>query len=158
MIAVYAGSFDPVTIGHLDIIQRASRIFENLLVGIGTSSSKTPMLNAGERAALVSETCRGITNVKVDIFSGLLVDFCKMAKASVIVRGFRAVSDFETELAMAHVNYELDPDIETVFLPTKAKNSFVSSSVVREIARYGGDISSFVPPNVVAVLKRKLSG
>lgn len=157
MLAIYAGSFDPVTIGHLDIIQRASRIFEGLIVGVGTNSSKSPLLDSGERASLVSEACRGITNVKVEIFSGLLVDFCKMAKASIIVRGFRAVSDFETELGMAHVNYELDPSIDTIFLPTKTKNSFVSSSVVREVAKFKGDISAFVPPNVADYLMRKLS-
>jgi pantetheine-phosphate adenylyltransferase len=158
MIAVYAGSFDPITVGHLDIIQRASRLFEILIVGIGTNSLKTPMLNAGERSALVTETCKGIPNVKVDIFSGLLVDFCGMSKAGAIVRGFRALTDFETELGMAHVNYELAPNIETVFLATKPNNSFVASSVVREIAKYKGNISAFVTPNVASYLARKLSG
>lgn len=158
MRAVYAGSFDPPTNGHLDIIQRASRVFDNLVVGIGTNSSKTPLFNAGERATLVTDACKGLNNVSVMIFRGLLVNYCKEVGASVIVRGLRAVSDFEAELAQAHTNHKLHPEIDTFFLVTQPENSFVSSSMVREVARFEGDISSFVPPNVVVALKRKLSG
>lgn len=158
MKAVYAGSFDPPTNGHLDIIQRASRIFDELIVGIGTNSSKEPLFNAGQRTTLVVDACTGFSNVSVIIFHGLLVDYCKEVGASVIVRGLRAVSDFEAELAQAHTNHKLHPEIDTFFLVTKPENSFVSSSMVREVARFGGDISSFVPPNVVGALKRKLFG
>jgi pantetheine-phosphate adenylyltransferase len=158
MIAVYAGSFDPPTNGHLDIIRRASRVFDTLIVGIGTNSSKSPLLNAGERASLVEASCEDLSNVSVKIFSGLLVTFCKEIGAAVIVRGLRAVTDFEAELALAHTNHKLYPEIDTFFLVTQPENSFVSSSMVKEVAKYGGDISSFVPSNVMASLKRKLSG
>ena len=157
MIAVYAGSFDPPTTGHLDIIQRASRVFEELVVGIGTNSSKLPLLNAGERSTLVTDACKGLDNVSVTIFGGLLVDYCNTIKATVIVRGLRAVTDFEAELAAAHTNHKLHPEIDTFFLVTQPENSFVSSSMVKEVAMYGGEVSSFVPPNVVAALKRRLS-
>lgn len=160
MKAVYAGSFDPPTNGHLDIIQRASRVFDKLIVGIGTNSSKLPFLNAGERATLVTDACASLklTNVSVSIFNGLLVNYCREVKATVIVRGLRAVSDFEAELALAHTNHKLYPDIDTFFLVTQPENSFVSSSMVREVARLGGDFSFFVPNNVVITVKRKLSG
>jgi pantetheine-phosphate adenylyltransferase len=158
MKAVYAGSFDPPTTGHLDIIQRASRVFDELIVGIGTNSSKTPLFNAGERSILVTDACTGLSNVTVVIFRGLLVDYCKKVEAPIIVRGLRAVSDFEAELAQAHTNHKLHPEVDTFFLVTQPENSFVSSSMVREVAKLGGDISPFVPLNVVAALKRKLSG
>jgi pantetheine-phosphate adenylyltransferase len=158
MIAVYAGSFDPITVGHLDVIQRSSKLFENLVVGVGTNSAKSPLLTAGERQLVIREACSDLSNVTVNIFSGLLVNYCKEIGASVIVRGLRAVSDFEAELAMAHVNYMLDPEIETVFLDTKANNSFISSSMVKEIARNKGDFSKLVPPNVEVFLIRKLRG
>lgn len=158
MIAVYPGSFDPITVGHLDLIQRSSRLFSDIVVGIGTNSLKTPLFNAGERASLVKEACAGIDNVKVEIFGGLLVNFCKSIDCRVIVRGLRVLTDFEAELAMDHVNHMLDPDIETVYLGTRAESSFVSSSMVREIARHGGNITPLVPANVAAALKRKLSG
>lgn len=158
MKAMYAGSFDPPTTGHLDIIQRASRVFDELVVGIGTNSSKTPLFNAGERSTLVTGACTGLSNVSVVIFQGLLTDYCKEAGVKVIVRGLRAVSDFEAELALAHTNHKLHPGVDTFFLVTQPENSFVSSSMVREVARFGGDISSFVPPNVATALKKKLSG
>jgi pantetheine-phosphate adenylyltransferase len=157
MIAIYAGSFDPITVGHLDVIQRASRLFEKLVVGVGTNSAKAPFLNSGDRRLLIQEACSELMNVEVDIFNGLLVEYCKKVGATVIVRGLRAVSDFEAELAMAHVNYMLSPDIETIFLDTKASNSFISSSMVKEIAKNKGDFSKLVPPNVAAYLVRKLS-
>jgi len=158
MIAVYAGSFDPVTVGHWDIIQRSSKLFGGLIVGVGTNSAKSPLLTAGERQMLIKEACADLENIKVDIFSGLLVEYCKSVGAEVIVRGLRAVSDFEAELAMAHVNYMLNPNIETVFLDTKASNSFISSSMVKEIARNNGDFSKLVPKNVESYITRKLRG
>ena len=160
MKAVYAGSFDPPTNGHLDIIQRASRVFDELIVGIGTNSSKLPLLNAGERSTLVTDACRnlGLTNVTVTIFKGLLVEYCKEVEAKIIVRGLRALSDFEAELALAHTNHKLHPEVDTFFLVTQPENSFVSSSMVKEVAKHGGDISSFVPANVILALKRKLTG
>lgn len=127
-------------------------------MGIGTNSSKIPLFNAGERSTLVTDACAGISNVSVVIFRGLLVDYCREAGVQVIVRGLRAVSDFEAELALAHTNHKLHPDIDTFFLVTQPENSFISSSMVREVAKFGGDISSFVPLNVVTALKRKLSG
>lgn len=158
MKAVYAGSFDPPSNGHLDIIQRASRVFEELIVGIGTNSSKIPLFNAGERFTLVTDACKGLGNVSVTIFLGLLVDYCKEIEATVIVRGLRAVSDFEAKLVLAHTNHKLHHEIDTFFLVTQPENSFVSSSMVREIARHGGNITPLVPANVAAALKRKLSG
>ena len=160
MIAIYAGTFDPPTNGHADIIQRASRVFDELIVGVGTNIGKNPLFNAGERSDLVRKISDnlGLKNVKVVIFSGLLVDFCREEKAGVIVRGLRAVTDFEAELAMAHTNSKLEKSIETFFLVTSPENSFVSSSMVREVARFKGDISSFVPPVVESAMKRKLAG
>jgi len=135
-------------------------VFDELIVGIGTNSSKLSFLNAGERSTLVTDACASLklTNVSVSIFSGLLVNYCREIGANVIVRGLRAVSDFEAELALAHTNHKLYPDIDTFFLVTQPENSFVSSSMVKEVARHGGDISSFVPANVVTAMKRKLSG
>jgi len=158
MKAVYAGSFDPPTNGHLDVIQVASEVFEELVVGIGTNSSKTPLFNAGERSTLITDACRGLSNVTVGIFKGLLINYCVEIGASVIVRGLRSLSDYEAELAMSHTNGRLNPKIRTVLIPTRPDNSFVASSIVREISRYGGDVSSLVPPNVVVALKRKLAG
>ena len=155
MDAVYAGSFDPVTKGHEDIIHRAARVFDNLYVGIGTNSSKVPFLRTEERKFLLMAICKGLPNVHVVVFGGLLVEFCKSMGIGIMVRGLRATLDFESELSMAHVNRKLAPDVDTMFLVTETDNSFVSSSMVKEVLRYEGDISSFVSEGVEIYLKNR---
>lgn len=157
-IALYAGSFDPPTHGHEDVIRRAAKVFDNLVVGVGNNSSKTPFFLAWERAKLISDICSDVKNLEVKIFNGLLVNFCKEVEATVIIRGLRAVTDFEAELGIAHVNAQQDPGIDTFFLVTKPDNSFVSSSAVKELIRFGGDVSYYVHPNVITAMKRKMSG
>lgn len=147
-IAVYPGSFDPVTYGHLDIIQRASKQFDTLIVAVLNNTSKNPMFTIEERKALLVEVTRDIPNVKVDSFRDLLVRFMKSRQAGTIVRGIRSVSDFEYELQMASTNHLLADDIETVFMMTNPKYSYLSSSIVKEIARFNGDVSELVPPYV----------
>jgi pantetheine-phosphate adenylyltransferase len=153
MKAAYAGSFDPLTNGHLDIIQRASKVFDELRVVIAVNPSKSALFSSGRRALLVYEACKDLTNVTVEVSQGdLLVNYCKSNRIDIIVRGLRAVSDFESELAQAHTNHKLDPKIDTFFLVTQPENSFISSSMVKEISKLGGDVSPFVPPNVVKAL------
>jgi pantetheine-phosphate adenylyltransferase len=155
MIAIYAGSLDPITYGHFDVILRAARIFDEVVVGIGTNGSKNSLFIPGERQELARAVCSEIGNVRVEIFKDLLVTFCKREGADIIVRGFRAVSDFEYELGVAHVNGQLDPNIETVFLPTKPKYSFISSSTVKDIASHGGPLDYYVHPIVATALRKK---
>lgn len=147
-VAVYAGSFDPVTLGHEDIVKRAAPMFDTLYVGVGVNSSKTPFIPTADRIALLRESFSGIENVLVTEFSGLLVNFCNMCSARYIVRGIRAMTDFEYEQVIAHANKTQAPSIETIFLVTSPNLSFVSSSVVRELNKHGGDISHFVSPHV----------
>jgi pantetheine-phosphate adenylyltransferase len=156
MIAVYAGSFDPPTNGHLDIIKRAARTFDTLFVGIGVNPAKKTLFTPEERGHMLCELAFGLPNVRVGEFNGLLVDFCKLVKAGVIVRGLRAVSDFDYEMGIAHANSRIDPKIETFFLPTKPEYSFVSSSTVRELARHKADVSFYVDPLVARWLNKKL--
>ena len=152
-VAVYAGSFDPVTLGHEDIVKRAAPMFDTLYVGIGTNSSKTPFLPTEVRLALLRESFSGLENVVVTEFQGLLVKFCRVCSAQFIVRGIRAMTDFEYEQVIAHANKTQAPDIETVFLVTSPHLSYVSSSVVRELVKHGGDISHFVSPHVAKRLE-----
>jgi pantetheine-phosphate adenylyltransferase len=156
--AVYAGSFDPITHGHEDLVKRASLRFKEVIVGIGTNSSKTPFFLPGERKQLIETVCSEIGNVRVEIFSGLLVKFCKSVGAGVIIRGFRSVSDFEVELAIAHVNSQQAPEIETFFLAAKPEHTFISSSVARELALHGGNLEYYVHPEVAKAMRRKSSG
>lgn len=156
-IAMYPGSFDPVTRGHLDIIRRAARMFDTLIVAVLINSAKTPLFTVEERVAMLKETCRGIPNVQVASFDGLTVSFAKACGATVMVRGLRAVTDFENEIQLAQTNYALMPSIETVFLATSIKWSYLSSTVVKEAARYGSDISQFVTPNVEKAVHEKYS-
>lgn len=160
IVAVYAGSFDPITLGHLDVIIRASRVFSKVIVGVGINSSKAPFFLPGDRKDLILRVRdeNKLLNVEVEIFAGLLVDFCRERDASVIVRGLRFGSEFETELNIAHTNSALCPEIETVFLGTSPGHSFVSSSNAREVARYAGDLSKFVPDLVAAAMRKKISG
>ncbi len=154
-VAVYPGSFDPVTYGHLDIIQRGAKVFDQVVVAVLNNQNKTPLFSVDERVSLLKEVTREIPNLVVDHFSGLLVDFVKQKNATVIIRGLRAVSDFEYELQNASMNRELNNEIETFFMMTKSKYSFLSSSIVKEIAKYGASVSDFVPPVVEQAMREK---
>ncbi|MBC7960984.1 MAG: pantetheine-phosphate adenylyltransferase [Vallitaleaceae bacterium] len=154
-IGVYPGSFDPATYGHLDIIQRSSKLVDKLIVGVLKNSQKVPFFTTLERVNLLQELTAGFGNVVVESFTGLLIDYARESNAAVIIRGFRAVSDFEYEIQLAQTNYSLCEDVETIFLSTRNEFSFLSSSIVKEVAKYGGDISKMVPPLVVEYLKRK---
>ena len=154
--AIYPGSFDPVTRGHLDIIKRAARINDHLIVAVLINSAKYPLFTVEERVAMLQECCKNIPNVTVESFDGLTVEFAKKRHASVMVRGLRAVTDFENEIQLAHTNHALMPGIETMFLATSIKWSYLSSTIVREAAHYNHDVSKFVTPNVEAALKKKI--
>ncbi len=156
-IAVYAGSFDPPTLGHLDLIERASALFSDVVVGIGHNPSRSPLFTVRERRDLVTRVSSHLPNVTVDSFDGLLIEFCKAKGARVIVRGLRAATDFEYELQIAHANADLDPSIDTVFLPTRTKNGFISASLVREIASHGGDVTRYAPALVSKALDEKFA-
>jgi pantetheine-phosphate adenylyltransferase len=157
-LAVYAGSFDPATLGHLDLIERAAAIFQNVIVAIGVHPTKRPLFSAEERLALIKQVTSHLPNVTVDSFDGLLIQYCVAKGASVIVRGLRVTTDFEYELQIAHANADLSPEIDTVFLPTRTKHGFVSASLVREIASHGGDISRYAPKVVCEALTTKFGG
>lgn len=147
-IAVYPGSFDPVTLGHMDIISRSSKLFDKLIVGVLVNSSKVPLFSAEERVNMIKGVASEYANVEVRSFDGLLVEFARLCKATAVVRGLRAVTDFEYELQMSQTNHIIAPDIDTIFLTTNLNYAYLSSSVVKEVARYGGDISKFVAPEV----------
>ena len=153
--AVYPGSFDPVTKGHLDIIKRAAKINDQLIVAVLINSAKNPLFTVEERVALLRECCKDIPNVTVESFDGLTVEFAKKRHASVMVRGLRAVTDFENEIQLAQTNHALMPGIETMFLATSIKWSYLSSTIVREAAHYGQDVSKVVPSNVETALIAK---
>ena len=155
--AVYPGSFDPVTRGHLDIIKRAAKINDHLIVAMLINSAKHPMCLWRGMARMMQECCKGIPNVTVESFDGLTVEFAKKRHASVMVRGLRAVTDFENEIQLAQTNHALMPGIETMFLATSIKWSYLSSTIVKEAARYGGSISKFVTPNVEAAVEQKMA-
>jgi len=157
-IAVYPGTFDPVTEGHLDIIRRASKVFQELVIGIHDKPQKRLLFSIEERVEMVQETVRDLQNVRVEQFSGLTIDFIHNVKGEVMVRGLRAISDFERELAMALMNKELAPDIEMVCLMTSSRYQFLSSSAIKEIAGLGGSVRGMVPDNVVLALDRKFAG
>lgn len=147
--AIYPGSFDPVTLGHLDIIKRSAKIVDELIVGVLNNNSKTPLFSVENRVKMLKEVVKDIPNVKVMSFEGLLVDFAKSINAQIIVRGLRAVTDFEYELQMSQTNMVLDKDIDTIFFTTSLEYAYLSSSTVKEAAFYGADISRFVPESVV---------
>ena len=153
---VCPGSFDPVTNGHIDIISRASTLFDEVVVAVGVNKSKKRLFTADERISMLAEACKGYDNVRIDAFEGLLTDFCQDRGATAIVKGLRAVSDFDYELQMAQMNSSL-ADIETVFVPTSPAYSFLASSLVKEVAMYGGDVSSLVPPLVLDRLSARLA-
>ena len=153
---IYPGTFDPITNGHLDLIERASLLFEEVIVGVAFSPSKRPMFDLEERVALVKQVTQTLSNVKVVGFSGLLVDFARQQQARVLIRGLRAVSDFEYEFQLANMNRRLMPELESVFLTPAEENSFISSSLVKEVVIHGGDISQFVPEAVTKAILDKL--
>jgi len=154
VIAVYPGTFDPVTNGHSDLVQRASRLFDRVIVAIAANPAKTPLFSLDNRVGMAKEVLAGIENVDVCGFSDLLVDFARKSNANVILRGLRAVSDFEFEMQLASMNRRLDNKIETVFMTPSEETSFISASLVKEIALHGGDVSDFVHKAVVDELKR----
>jgi len=154
-IAVYPGSFDPITNGHLDIIRRGAQMFDRVIVAVAINVEKTPLFSIQERVALAQEAVKGFKNVTVDEFGGLLVSYARRKRATVVVRGLRAVSDFEFEFQLALMNRKLDPRIETIFLMTKDEYTFISSRQVKGICRMGGKVSDFVPRGVERAMKRK---
>ena len=154
--AIYPGSFDPLTNGHLDVIQRAAKLFDRVVVAVAVNESKHPLFTLADRVALVNKAVAHLPNVETDSFDGLLVEYAEARKAGTIVRGLRAVSDFEFEFQLALMNRKLDENIETIFMMPKDTYTFLSSRIVKEIARLGGNVSSFVPPNVQTALKKKL--
>ncbi len=154
-LAVYAGSFDPVTNGHLDLIDRAAALFDRVIVAIGFHPTRKPLFSGAERMALLKQVSSHLPNVTVGSFDGLLIDFCKKQGARVIVRGLRAATDFEYELQIAHANADLEPSIDTIFLPTRTNYGFVSASLVREIASHKGDVSRYAPLVVREALTKK---
>jgi len=154
-IAVVPGSFDPVTYGHLDIIKRGASVFDEIHVVVLNNSSKKPLFSVEERMDLIRQVTSSIPNVQVDSFSGLLVDYARSINANAIVRGLRAVSDFEYEMQITSMNRVLDEKIETFFIMTNNQFSFLSSSIVKEVAKYGGEITEFVPKQVELALKEK---
>jgi pantetheine-phosphate adenylyltransferase len=161
-VAVYPGSFDPITNGHLDIVERAANVFDTLIVAVLANPKKAPLLSVDERIAVIREALSEAGapaggTVEVDSFDGLTVDFARQHGASAIVRGLRAISDFETEMQLAHNNRALAPAIDTVFFMTSAENSYVSSSLVKEIASFGGDVSRMIPAAARGALERALA-
>ena len=154
--AIYPGSFDPVTLGHFDIIKRSSEIFDQVIVGVLCNNAKSPLFSVEERVKMLEEVTKDITNVEVQSFDGLLVDFMRQNHAKVIVRGLRAITDFEYELQLAQMNRVIAPEIDTLFLTTNLKYAYLSSSTVKEVAAYGGDISNFVTPYVADEVHKRL--
>jgi len=155
--AIYPGTFDPVTNGHSDLIVRASKLFSEVLIGVASSPSKKPRFDLAQRVDMLEQVTKDLTNVTVVGFSGLLVDFAKEHKAKVLIRGLRAVSDFEYEFQLANMNRRLSPDLESVFLTPAEENSFISSTLVKEVALHHGDVSQFVHPIVKAVLEQRFA-
>lgn len=156
-VGIYPGSFDPITKGHLDIIERASRVVDELVIGVLDNSEKSPLFTAEERVKLIRDAVAYIPNVRTESFHGLTVDFARKNNARILVRGLRAVTDFEYELQIAQMNHKVNSSLDTIFFTTSVEYSYLSSSIVKEIAKYHGDISSFVPPNVVSAVYDKFN-
>lgn len=157
-IAIVPGSFDPVTNGHLDIIKRTSDLFDTVYVSILSNSTKAPLFSVDERVELIKRATSDIKNVKVESFTGLLVDYARSRNAKFIVKGLRAVTDFEYEYQMSLTNKQLAPEIETFFITTNLKYAYLSSSIVKEIAKYGGDITEMVPHEIIYDIQNKIGG
>ena len=160
-LAVYPGTFDPITNGHADILRRALKVFDRVIVALAENVRKEPLFSIGERRAMISDALGGDPRIEIDAFQGLLVDYVKRRQAGVVIRGLRALADFEYEFQLAHMNRHLAPEVETVFLMTSQESFYVSSSLVKEVALMGGDISRMVPAAVVSALegkRKKLKG
>lgn len=155
--AIYPGSFDPVTLGHIDIIERSSKIVDELIVAVLNNNSKSPLFSVEERVKMLKESVKDLENVKIMSFEGLSVDFAVEMDAQILIRGLRAVTDFEYELSMSQTNRKLNPNIDTIFFNTSIEYAFLSSSSVREIAAFGGDISDFVPAFLVDKIYEKVN-
>lgn len=155
--AIYPGSFDPVTFGHIDIIKRSAKIADELIVGVLNNKAKTPLFSVEERVKMLKEVTKDLENVEIVSFQGLLIDFAEECNANVIIRGLRAVTDFEYELQMSQTNHKLNAEIETLFLTTSLEYSYLSSSTVKEIAGFGGDISQFVPKEIACHVRVKFN-
>ena len=153
---IYPGSFDPVTFGHLDIIRRSAGLVDELIVGVLNNKAKSPLFSVKERVRMLNEVTKDMPNVRIVPFEGLLVDFARRSGASVVIRGLRAITDFEYELQMAQTNYKMEPEIETIFLTTSLDYSYLSSTTVKEVAAFGGDISQFVPHIVIERMQEKM--
>lgn len=155
--AIYPGSFDPVTYGHLDIIRRSCKIVDDLIVGVLNNKAKMPLFSVEERVKMLEDVTKEFGNVRIVPFDGLLVDFASRMEAGLVIRGLRAITDFEYELQMSQTNHKLEPNVETMFLTTGIEYSYLSSTTVREIAAFGGDLSQFVPEAVAEELKKKMN-
>ncbi len=155
--AIYPGSFDPFTNGHLDVVQRAARLFDRVIIAVAKNDGKHPLFTLAERTALIQQSIKDMPNVSADAFDGLLVEYVKKHSAQAVVRGLRAISDFEFEFQMALMNRKLNDSFETIFMMPKDTYTFLSSRIVKEIARLGGDVSTFVPGHVQTALLAKLA-
>jgi len=155
--ALYAGTFDPVTYGHVDVVRRAAALFNKVIVGVSVNPRKAPLFSMEQRAEMLHEVCGEFPNVEVAIVPGLVVEFARAVGAAVIVRGLRAASDFEFELQMASTNRELAPEVETIFFTPAPRYHYISASIVAEIASFGGDVSEFVPPGVARRLEERVA-
>ena len=154
-LCVYPGSFDPITLGHVDIIRRAALIFPKVIVAVLRNPNKLGCFPVEKRMEMIQKACQDIPGVTVDCFEGLLVDYMKEKHGTVVIRGLRAVSDFDSEFQMAQVNHQISPELETLFMMTSPQHGYISSSVVREIAAFGGDVASLVPPNILQDIYQK---
>ena len=154
--AIYPGSFDPVTLGHLDIIRRASKTVNELIVGVLNNGGKTPLFSIDERVEMLREVTADIPNVKIMSFSGLLVDFARHTDSTLVVRGLRAISDFDYELQMAQTNRKMNPHVDTMFLATSLEYAYLSSTIMKEVAYFNGDLSKFAPKEITDAVKKKL--
>ena len=155
--AIYPGSFDPVTFGHLDIIKRSSSLVDELIVGVLSNNAKSPLFSVEERVKMLKEVTENMPKVKIVPFEGLLVDFSRKMNARMVIRGLRAITDFEYELQMAQTNHKLEPQLETAFLTTGLEYSYLSSTTVKEVAAFGGDISQFVPEIIIEKIQEKIN-
>ncbi len=155
-IGIYPGSFDPITFGHIDIIERAAKVVDELVIGVLNNSEKKPLFTAEERVSLIKEAVKHVPNVRVEAFAGLTVDFAMANNAKILVRGLRAVTDFEYELQIAQINHKICNELDTIFFTTSVEYSYLSSSVVKELAKYNRDVTSLVPEIVAEALQKKL--
>jgi pantetheine-phosphate adenylyltransferase len=155
-IAIYPGTFDPITLGHLDIVQRASNLFDRVIITLAINSNKTPLFSKEERLEFIRDAVINIPNVTVDSFEGMLINFAEKKGAIAVIRGLRAISDFEFEFQLALMNRKQNPDITTVFLMPNEKYTYLNSTIIREVARFGGDVNSFITPLVAEKLKEKI--